>query len=95
MNFDLPHVASRVYGTPLLIARPKLYVILSVLNPRLQGESLTTTGNPPATNSGLRITTSAPIKGLAAGLLTLGRKKMTERLWNFSDLADCSNRTAE
>jgi signal peptide peptidase SppA len=56
MPFDLPHVASRVYGTPLLIARPKLDVILSVLVPRLQGESLAATSNEHATFSGLRIT---------------------------------------
>lgn len=44
MSFDLPHVASRVYGTPLLISRPKLDVILSVLGPRLQGEPLASSG---------------------------------------------------
>ena len=36
---DLPHVASRVFGTPLMIARAKLEVILSVLAPRLAGGS--------------------------------------------------------
>jgi capsid assembly protease len=35
--FDLPHVASRVFGTPLMIARAKLEVILGVLAPRLSG----------------------------------------------------------
>jgi capsid assembly protease len=34
---DLPHVASRVFGTPLMIARGKLEVILGVLAPRLAG----------------------------------------------------------
>jgi signal peptide peptidase SppA len=34
---DLPNVASRVFGTPLMIARAKLEVILSVLTPRLAG----------------------------------------------------------
>ncbi|MDI3470364.1 MAG: Phage head, head-tail preconnector protease C / Phage head, scaffolding domain Nu3 [Pseudolabrys sp.] len=37
---DLPHLASRVFGTPLLIARAKLEVILGVLAPRLAGGSL-------------------------------------------------------
>lgn len=32
---QLVHLASRLYGTPLLIARPKLDVILSVLGPRI------------------------------------------------------------
>jgi signal peptide peptidase SppA len=34
---NLPHVASRVFGTPLMIARAKLEVILGVLGPRLAG----------------------------------------------------------
>lgn len=37
---DLPFVASRVFGTPLLIARGKLEVILGVLAPRLAGTPL-------------------------------------------------------
>ena len=35
----LPHVASRVFGTPLMIARAKLEVILGVLAPRFAGGS--------------------------------------------------------
>jgi signal peptide peptidase SppA len=34
---NLPHVAARVFGTPLMIARAKLEVILGVLAPRLAG----------------------------------------------------------
>ncbi len=34
---DIPHVAARLYGTPLLIARAKLDVILAALGPRLSG----------------------------------------------------------
>ncbi|MGD9509234.1 MAG: S49 family peptidase [Geminicoccaceae bacterium] len=34
---DLPHLASRLLGTPLLLARPKLDVILATLGPRLLG----------------------------------------------------------
>jgi len=34
---DLPNVASRVFGTPLMIARSKLDVILGVLAPRFAG----------------------------------------------------------
>jgi signal peptide peptidase SppA len=37
---NLPHVASRVFGTPLLIARAKLEVILGVLGPRLTGGTM-------------------------------------------------------
>ena len=34
---NLPHVASRVFGTPPMIARAKLEVILGVLAPRFAG----------------------------------------------------------
>ena len=34
---DLPYLASRLLGTPLLIARPKLDVILRAVGPRLLG----------------------------------------------------------
>ena len=37
---DLPHIASRLFGTPLMIARPKLDAILGVLGPRLAGQAL-------------------------------------------------------
>ena len=38
--FDLPHAASRAFGTPLMIARAKLETILGVLGPRLAGSAL-------------------------------------------------------
>ncbi len=55
---DLPYLASRLYGTPLLIARPKLEVILGVLARKLAGDTLATP--PPVTvdagmNGGLQI----------------------------------------
>ena len=37
---DLPHVASRIFGTPLMIARAKLEVILGVLGPQFAGGPL-------------------------------------------------------
>ena len=37
---DLPYLASRLYGTPLLIARPKLEVILSVVGRKLAGDAV-------------------------------------------------------
>ena len=39
---DLPYLASRLYGTPLLIARPKLEVILGVVARKLAGNTLAT-----------------------------------------------------
>jgi signal peptide peptidase SppA len=41
---NLPHVASRVFGAPLMIARGKLEVILSVLAPRFAGGTIGTAG---------------------------------------------------
>ncbi|CAA7615719.1 S49 family peptidase [Magnetospirillum sp. UT-4] len=37
---DLPHLAARLYGTPLLVARSKLDVILGALGPRLAGQAI-------------------------------------------------------
>jgi capsid assembly protease len=37
---DLPHVATRVFGAPLMIARSKLEVILGALGPRLRGRAI-------------------------------------------------------
>lgn len=40
---DFPHLAARLYGTPLLIARPKLETILGVFNRKLAGVPLAIT----------------------------------------------------
>lgn len=45
---DLPYLASRLYGTPLLIARPKLEVILGVVARKMAGDTLPT---PPPESS--------------------------------------------
>ncbi|CAA7614834.1 S49 family peptidase [Magnetospirillum sp. SS-4] len=42
---DLPHLAARLYGTPLLVARSKLDVILAALGPRLVGQSISFDGD--------------------------------------------------
>lgn len=47
----LPHIAGRVFDTPLLISRAKLDTILGVLSPRLSGGSLPEKQNPVATGS--------------------------------------------
>lgn len=44
---DLPYLASRLYGTPLLVARPKLEIILGVVARKMAGETLAT---PPPAN---------------------------------------------
>ena len=42
---DLPHLAARLYGAPLLVARSKLDVILGALSPRLAGQSISFDGD--------------------------------------------------
>ncbi|MDO8608142.1 MAG: S49 family peptidase [Phaeospirillum sp.] len=46
---DLPHLAARLYGTPLLVARSKLDVILGALGPRLAGQSISSDGDAAST----------------------------------------------
>ncbi len=52
---DLPHLVSRVYVTPLLIAQPKLEVILGVLGPRLAGKQLAVPQDSSKANQELQI----------------------------------------
>ncbi|TAN60735.1 MAG: S49 family peptidase [Magnetospirillum sp.] len=46
---DLPHLAARLYGTPLLVARSKLDVILGTLGPRLAGQPISFDGDAAST----------------------------------------------
>ena len=59
--FDLPHVTSRVFGTPLMIARAKLEVILEVLGPRLTGGAL----DPIVAEADLALQTSITVERIA------------------------------
>jgi signal peptide peptidase SppA len=54
---DLPYLASRLYGTPLLIARTKLEVILGVVARKFAGDALAT---PPPTT--LDVSTSGGLQ---------------------------------
>jgi capsid assembly protease len=38
-RFDLPHIAARLYGTPLLVAPPKMETIVAALGPRIAGDA--------------------------------------------------------
>lgn len=53
---DLPFVASRVFGTPLMIARGKLEVILGALAPRLAGTLAQAIPIDPAPEPGASVT---------------------------------------
>ena len=45
---DLPHLAGLIFGTPLMIARPKLDTVLGVVRPRLFGGNLPVADGPSA-----------------------------------------------
>ena len=66
---DLPYLASRLYGTPLLIARPKLEVILGVVARKLAGDTLAT---PPPANVDTGMTGGLHVQDGIAVLPVLG-----------------------
>lgn len=69
---DLPYLASRLYGTPLLIARPKLEVILGVVARKLAGDTLATP--PPDTQVSAAVQITATGIALIPILGTLVRR---------------------
>jgi len=86
---DLPHLAARLYGTPLLVARSKLDVILGALGPRLAGQPFSfdgdaaSTGDVVVTADGIAI---VPVIGtLVARSGYLGA---ASGLTAYSDIAD-------
>lgn len=66
---DLPYLASRLYGTPLLIARPKLEVILGVVARKLAGDTLPT---PPPSRTDSELGGDLQIQDGIAVLPVLG-----------------------
>ena len=53
---DYPHLASRLYGTPLLIARPKLETLLGVFERKLAGQPLAFDDNDTHAGGQIEIT---------------------------------------
>ena len=88
--FDLPHVASRVFGTPLMIARAKLEVILGVLAPRFAGGPLgpvdsATDPTPPAS---LRVERIAVVSITGTLVGRSGYLDATSGLLSYGDIGE-------
>lgn len=87
---DLPHLASRLFGTPLLVARPKLDVILGVLGPRLAGAAMqpldiapSPTRDPEITPEGIAI---VPVTGTLVA--RSGYLAAASGLMSYGDIGD-------
>jgi signal peptide peptidase SppA len=87
---NLSHVASRVFGTPLLIARAKLEVILGVLAPRFAGrpvEPLDPTVDP-APLSSVTVERIAVVSVIGTLVSRSGYLDATSGLLSYGDIGD-------
>ncbi|CAA6605800.1 Periplasmic serine protease [Rhodospirillaceae bacterium LM-1] len=85
---DLPHIAARLFATPLLMARPKLDVILNVLGPRLNGAPLEEL--PPLPSRDIEITESGIAIIPVTGTLVARSSYLAAAsgLMSYSDIGD-------
>jgi signal peptide peptidase SppA len=86
---DLPHIAGRLYGTPLLVARSKLDVILAALGPRLAGQAVSFDGDA-APGAGVAVTPDgiAIIQVVGTLVARSGYLGAASGLTAYSDIAD-------
>src|SRR4051812_18047557 len=87
---NLPHVASRVFGTPLMIARGKLEVILSVLAPRLAGSGLDAAApeTDPAPLSSITVERIAVVSVIGTLVSRSGYLDAASGLASYADIGD-------
>src|SRR6185295_11074908 len=87
--FDLPHLASRVFGTPLMIARAKLEVILGVLAPRLMGGATEPTdmASEPAPLTSVTVERIAVISVIGTLVSRSGYLDAASGLASYGDIA--------
>jgi ClpP class serine protease len=87
---NLPHVASRVFGTPLMIARAKLEVILGVLAPRFAGgpvEPINPTTEPAPVTS-ITVERIAVVSVIGTLVSRSGYLDATSGLLSYGDIGD-------
>ncbi|MBF0325528.1 MAG: S49 family peptidase [Alphaproteobacteria bacterium] len=86
---DLPHLAARLYGTPLLVARSKLDVILGALAPRLSGQALSFDGDAASTGDVVVTTDGIAIVPVIGTLVARsGYLGAASGLTAYSDIAE-------
>lgn len=87
---NLPHVASRVFGTPLMVARPKLEVILSVLAPRLAGKTVEATAahGEPAPLSSVTVERIAVVSVIGTLVSRSSYLDAASGLASYADIGD-------
>ncbi|MBF0327257.1 MAG: S49 family peptidase [Alphaproteobacteria bacterium] len=86
---DLPHLAARLYGTPLLVARSKLDVILGALGPRLAGQSISFDGDTaPSTDVAVTPDGIAIVPVIGTLVARSGYLGAASGLTAYSDIAD-------
>jgi signal peptide peptidase SppA len=87
---NLPHVASRVFGTPLMIARGKLEVILGVLAPRLAGIPLepADTGTDPAPQTSITVERIAVVSVIGTLVSRSGYLDAASGLLAYEEIGD-------
>ena len=87
---DLPHLAARVFGTPLMIARAKLEVILGVLAPRFAGgasEPITEEADPVPQTS-ITVERIAVVSVIGTLVSRSGYLAAASGLVSYSDIGD-------
>ncbi|WP_096703339.1 S49 family peptidase [Magnetospirillum sp. 15-1] len=86
---DLPHLAARLYGTPLLVARSKLDVILGALGPRLAGQSISFDGDTaPSADVAVTLDGIAIVPAIGTLVARSGYLGAASGLTAYSDIAD-------
>jgi signal peptide peptidase SppA len=87
---DVPYIAARVFGTPLMIARAKLEVILGVLAPRIAGGDLVPLemGSDPAPQTSITVERIAVVSVIGTLVSRSGYLDAASGLLSYGDIGE-------
>jgi capsid assembly protease len=87
---DLPRVASRLFGTPLMVARPKLDTILRAIGPRLLGLDVAAEARPSdRSGAGYHLVGSVAVVPIVGTLVSrAGWLDAASGLTSYAEVAD-------